>query len=356
MTVGKELVYGSPDVDSDNDLEMQGMSQDNRSDSRSPQHILKGELGTHRRSSVSPSKHSNSHASPLAADSVLGSSAPVQTGTLASATSPTTKSAHADQPSNTSNARGGGKEPNSSAPSTVVGAFGLSLFTTELELRGLFSAFGKITHCTIIRDAQTLRSRGFGFITFEDVESAVKSQQELNGVMLNDRVMRVDFSISSRPHDPTPGFYKGKSTRDGGYERRHFREQSRPSYNPYPERRDHRHGHGRDMDRGMERGMDRGSGGRGPPLYRARSRSPPPYYRDGHGDGWGDRGERPVDRRMDHDRPDWERMRHGGEYDGGSYRSGPRGAPHSPMHNAGRYRGGYGGRSNSPIYESRGRR
>ncbi|KAH6577168.1 hypothetical protein BASA50_002333 [Batrachochytrium salamandrivorans] len=348
MNVDKELVYGSPGADSEEGLHLHGMSEGSRSSSRSPLHTPKGEQSTRH----SPSRHVDDRMSPLITNSTQATMAPTQSETYSSVKSPTTKSAPvkpALQVSD-SNEHHSGK-PASSSPSTVVGAFGLSLFTTELELRGLFSVFGTITHCTIIRDAQTLRSRGFGFITFEEVESAVKSQKELNGTILNNRAMRVDFSISSRPHDPTPGFYKGKSTREGGSEGRRPREQGRPLYNPYPERRDPRRG--RDMDRE----------GRGPPLYRQRTRSPPPYYRGGHegyGDAWMDHGERFVDRRMGYERTERERIHYGGggvDYGSGPYRSSPRGASPLPMSSSSRYRGGYGeGKSRSPVYESRGRR
>ena len=34
-------------------------------------------------------------------------------------------------------------------------------------------------------------------------------QAEMNGVSLDGRNIRVDFSITKRPHSPTPGMYKG---------------------------------------------------------------------------------------------------------------------------------------------------
>lgn len=39
------------------------------------------------------------------------------------------------------------------------------------SLKTYFEQFGKITHCTIMRDSESGRSRGFAFLTFEDPAS-----------------------------------------------------------------------------------------------------------------------------------------------------------------------------------------
>jgi RNA-binding protein Musashi len=36
------------------------------------------------------------------------------------------------------------------------------------SLRAYFEQFGEITECTVMRESQTNRSRGFGFLTFKD--------------------------------------------------------------------------------------------------------------------------------------------------------------------------------------------
>jgi RNA-binding protein Musashi len=36
------------------------------------------------------------------------------------------------------------------------------------SLRAYFEQFGEITECTVMRENQTGRSRGFGFLTFKD--------------------------------------------------------------------------------------------------------------------------------------------------------------------------------------------
>ncbi|MEE6489748.1 hypothetical protein FKM82_015668 [Ascaphus truei] len=58
---------------------------------------------------------------------------------------------------------------------------GLSFETTDDSLREHFEQWGKLTDCVVMRDPQTKRSRGFGFVTYSCVEE-------------------VDASMSARPH------------------------------------------------------------------------------------------------------------------------------------------------------------
>lgn len=44
---------------------------------------------------------------------------------------------------------------------------GLSLNTTDDTLHAFYSQFGTLVDCIVMRDAQTKRSRGFGFVSFQ---------------------------------------------------------------------------------------------------------------------------------------------------------------------------------------------
>ncbi|QRV72693.1 RNA recognition motif protein [Ceratobasidium sp. AG-Ba] len=94
-------------------------------------------------------------------------------------------------------------------PSSVVGVFGLSIRTQERDLDEEFSRFGRVEKVTIVYDQRTDRSRGFGFVRMSTVEEATQCVQELNGLDLNGRRIRVDFSTTEKPHAPTPGEYMG---------------------------------------------------------------------------------------------------------------------------------------------------
>ena len=80
-------------------------------------------------------------------------------------------------------------------PSSVLGVFGLSQYTTERDLKGMdyffhsliisnpsfidiFQKFGRIKDIQIVIDKKTNKSRGFGFVYFEDVESATRVSQQ----------------------------------------------------------------------------------------------------------------------------------------------------------------------------------
>lgn len=133
---------------------------------------------------------------------------------------------------------------------------------------------------------QSGRSRGFGFIRMATIEDATKCIQELNGVELNGRRIRVDYSVTERPHQPTPGEYMGHrrrgdgdSYRGGGGGGGGGRDSYRDSYrrDDYRDRdyRERDRDYGRDRDRESGRDRDRDPYGRDNRDWRDR-RSPPP--------------------------------------------------------------------------------
>ena len=99
--------------------------------------------------------------------------------------------------------------------SACLGVFGLSLHTTERELESEFSKFGPLEKVIIVMDGKTGRSRGFGFINFESSEDAKAAKEAMSDQELDGRRIRVDFSITKRPHTPTPGAYMGRPTYRG---------------------------------------------------------------------------------------------------------------------------------------------
>ena len=88
----------------------------------------------------------------------------------------------------------------------------LSYDVTEDDLRAEFAAFGKVDSVTLIKDRETGRSKGFGFIEMPTVSEGQAAISGLNGKSLKDRTITVN---AARPRtDDRGGSYSDK--RDGG--------------------------------------------------------------------------------------------------------------------------------------------
>ncbi|MCC6158144.1 MAG: RNA-binding protein [Deltaproteobacteria bacterium] len=79
----------------------------------------------------------------------------------------------------------------------------LSWNTNDDGLRQAFSRFGEISEAKVIMDRETGRSRGFGFVTFNDEANAITARNEMNGAALDGRTIRVDLA-QDRDRDRGP--------------------------------------------------------------------------------------------------------------------------------------------------------
>ena len=66
--------------------------------------------------------------------------------------------------------------------------------TTVDELKTTFGEFGAVVDAVIISDKHTGRSKGFGFIEFEDEASAQKAVEGMNGKDLGGRNIVVNIA------------------------------------------------------------------------------------------------------------------------------------------------------------------
>ena len=74
----------------------------------------------------------------------------------------------------------------------------LSYSLTESELRVAFAAFGQVSSVNILRDRESGRSRGFGFVEMPDQAEADAAVMNLNGKDLDGRALRVN---EARPRE-----------------------------------------------------------------------------------------------------------------------------------------------------------
>lgn len=99
---------------------------------------------------------------------------------------------------------------------TKVFVGGLAWETPTEEMRKYFEQFGEILEAVIITDKNTGKSKGYGFVTFRDPESARRACVEANP-MIDGRRANCNIASFGRPR-PTPprGRNQGGSSYQGG--------------------------------------------------------------------------------------------------------------------------------------------
>jgi len=78
---------------------------------------------------------------------------------------------------------------------------GISYNTTEEGLNGYFSQAGTVSSVTVIKDKMTGRSKGFGFVEFENDADADKAVEMFNGKEFEGRTLTVN---EARPMEERP--------------------------------------------------------------------------------------------------------------------------------------------------------
>jgi hypothetical protein len=69
---------------------------------------------------------------------------------------------------------------------------GLSWNTTDDGLREAFAKFGSVVEAKVVTDRETGRSRGFGFVSYQDAAEGASAQQAMDGASLDGRSIRVN--------------------------------------------------------------------------------------------------------------------------------------------------------------------
>lgn len=80
---------------------------------------------------------------------------------------------------------------------------GLSWNTTDEGLRGAFARFGKVIEAKVVTDRETGRSRGFGFVAFDNPADSEAARQAMDGATLDSRAIRVSVA-EDKPRGPRP--------------------------------------------------------------------------------------------------------------------------------------------------------
>ncbi|XP_069073633.1 cold-inducible RNA-binding protein B-like isoform X2 [Pleurodeles waltl] len=96
---------------------------------------------------------------------------------------------------------------------------GLNFDTNESTLKQTFSKYGQIVDVVVVKDRETQRSRGFGFVTFDNQDDAKDALQALNGKTVDGRQIRVDQAGKASDRNRGGGGYRGGSGGGRGFPR-----------------------------------------------------------------------------------------------------------------------------------------
>ncbi|CAL9243433.1 unnamed protein product [Arabidopsis halleri] len=90
---------------------------------------------------------------------------------------------------------------------TKIYVAGLPWITRTEGLRNYFERFGEIVYANVVCDGATQRSKGFGFVTFKEAESATRACENPNHVIDGRTVDCKLAYIGARVHNNQPNQY-----------------------------------------------------------------------------------------------------------------------------------------------------
>ncbi len=89
---------------------------------------------------------------------------------------------------------------------------GISWGVSDEELRRHFEQYGTVLEARVIRDRESGRSRGFGFVTYESADDAAMAKEKLDGSEHAGRTIRVNEAEERRRRYDTYGGYSSRTS------------------------------------------------------------------------------------------------------------------------------------------------
>lgn len=88
---------------------------------------------------------------------------------------------------------------------------GLAWHTDDQTLRAKFEEFGPVEEAVVVKDRDTGRSRGFGFVRFSSEDDATTAMNAMNNTEFDGRYIRVDKAASKvgQGRENSSGTYGG---------------------------------------------------------------------------------------------------------------------------------------------------
>ena len=137
--------------------------------------------------------------------------------------------------------------PNSNVkpPKNVLFVCRLNPITQAKDLENIFGQFGEIKDCKIVRDKKTKQSLKYGFIEFAKIEDCENAYLKMDGALIDDYRIKVDFSQSVKKIgiDESEKYIKkdkkNKKDKDNNKDEREMIFESKNRYNKFKDKELH---------------------------------------------------------------------------------------------------------------------
>lgn len=92
----------------------------------------------------------------------------------------------------------------------------LNYTITEEDVAELFAAYGEVVSVKLVKDRETGRAKGFGFVEMADDEEGATAIAKLDGADVQGRNIKVN---EAKPRENTGGGGFNRPRREGGFQR-----------------------------------------------------------------------------------------------------------------------------------------
>ena len=124
-------------------------------------------------------------------------------------------------------------------PENVLFVCKLNPITQSDDLKMIFSRFGAIASCEVIRDRDTGASLGYAFIEFEEKAACEQAYLKMDNVLIDDRRVKVDFSQSvSKLHKQWEDRRRRGNKSSSEKEDRNYKDRAYKGHRDYRDHRD----------------------------------------------------------------------------------------------------------------------
>ena len=96
---------------------------------------------------------------------------------------------------------------------------GINYKSEEDDIRNTFSKYGEIVFCKILRDKETNKSKGIGFVKFQEKSQAYNAMKDSDNIECQGRKLKINYSINKNNNRDNKPFNRNNNFNDNNNKR-----------------------------------------------------------------------------------------------------------------------------------------